>query len=191
MRWFAQQIFKILGWKIVGEVPPHPKAILVIAPHTSNWDFFYGMTTIFIKKAKAKFAIKKEIMFFPLGTILKWLGAIPIDRGAPTSIINGKRISQVSKMVELLNQQEKMFLIIAPEGTRKYAKRWKTGFYHIAVKAGVPIILGYLDYSKKEAGIGPTVYPTGNIDADIATIKDFYKTKSGKYPDQGVLDETN
>lgn len=185
MRWIVTQIFKWLGWKIVGDVPAEiHKAVLVIAPHTSNWDFFYGMSTIYIKRIPAKFAIKKEAMFFPLGPILKWIGAIPINRSLQAT--SGKKLNQVAMMTELLEKRQKLLLIIAPEGTRKYVTKWKTGFYHIATKAEVPIVLGYLDYANKEAGIGPILYPTGDIEKDMEQIQDFYKTKTAKYPEQGV-----
>jgi 1-acyl-sn-glycerol-3-phosphate acyltransferase len=185
MRWIITHIFRWLGWKIVGDLPPDiQKAVLVIAPHTSNWDFFYGMSTIYIKRVSAKFAIKKEIMFFPLGPILKWMGAISIDRSQQAN--SGKKLNQVSMITDLFQKRKKLLIIIAPEGTRKYAARWKSGFYHIATKAEIPIVLGYLDYAKKEAGIGPVIYPTGDIERDMAEIQSFYKDKTAKYPHQGV-----
>ena len=185
MRWIFSQLFKWLNWKIVGNIPIGiDKAVLVIAPHTSNWDFFYGMITIFLRHIPAKFAIKKEAMFFPLGKFLKRLGAIPIDRSLKYT--TDDKPNQVEMMAQLLQKEEKLLLIIAPEGTRSYAPRWKTGFYRIAIRAQVPIVLGYLDYAKKEAGIGPIIYPTGNIEEDIQVIQNFYKTKTAKYPLQGI-----
>ncbi len=185
MRWIITHIFKWLGWQVTGDLPPGiSKGVLVIAPHTSNWDFFYGMSAIYIKRIPTRFAIKKEIMFFPLGSILKWMGAISIDRTQKSN--THKKSNQVHMMTEILDKSEKLILIIAPEGTRKYAPRWKTGFYHIALGAKVPIILGYLDYTKKEAGIGPIIYPTGDIEKDMEQIQNFYKDKIGKYPHQGV-----
>jgi 1-acyl-sn-glycerol-3-phosphate acyltransferase len=181
--WLAQRLFKLLGWKIIGDLPPGlPKAVLVMAPHTSNWDFFYGMLTVFSKRAPIKFAIKKEAMFFPLGYILKKLGAIPINR-QPKNVGLRTQVEQISNIVK---NSKNLFLIIAPEGTRKYVLRWKTGFYHIAIQANIPIILGYLDYAKKHAGIGPVFYPTGHMEQDIQAIQDFYADKSAKYPSQGV-----
>ncbi len=103
---------------------------------------------------------------------------MPVDRS--------KNNSLVSAMVNILNKADRMVIMITPEGTRKYQPRWRKGFYYTAMEAKVPIILGYLDYPKKEAGVGPVFYPTGDIDADIEKIKDFYRTKKGKYPEQGV-----
>lgn len=155
-----------------------------MAPHTSNWDFFYGMTTVLIKQVPARFAIKKEVMFFPLGPILRWIGAIPIDRGGLAR--RDKGVTQVAMLTQLLQERERLVLIIAPEGTRRYAPRWKTGFYRIAMGAGVPLVLGYLDYAQRHAGIGPVFYPTGNMEQDMQAIQAFYKDKVAKYPAQGV-----
>ena len=181
MKWLAIYIFKWLGWKTVGDLPNGlDKIVLVVAPHTSNWDLFYGLCTIFIKDIPAKFAIKKEVMFFPFGPILKWLGAIPIDRSLKS------KHRQVDMMIDMLKKSQKLVLTIAPEGTRKYAPRWKTGFYHIALHANVPIAMGFIDYDKKQAGIGPIFHPTGDLANDMQKIQAFYKDKVAKYPDQGV-----
>jgi 1-acyl-sn-glycerol-3-phosphate acyltransferase len=180
------RIFKWIGWTMVGDLPPGlNKAVMVVAPHTSNWDAVYGIFSIvFIKNIAAKFAVKKEAMFFPLGLILKQMGAIPINRSIKTK--TGSKLKQADMLAEMFQNSKELILVIAPEGTRKYAPRWKTGFYHIAMKAQVPIILGYLDYAKKEAGIGPVIYPTGNMEQDMEQIQTFFKDKKGKYPHQGV-----
>ncbi len=182
MKWLAIHIFKWLGWQAVGDLPKGvDKMVLVVAPHTSSWDLFYGLCTVFIKGIPAKFAIKKEVMFFPIGPILKWFGAIPIDR----SLVTHKH-RQVDMMIDMLQTHAKLVLTIAPEGTRKYAPRWKTGFYYIATHAQVPIALGFIDYQKKQAGIGPLYYPTGDVAQDMHNIQAFYKDKVAKYPAQGV-----
>ena len=117
-------------------------------------------------------------MVGPLGWWLGKMGAIPVDRS--------KNNSLVSQMVSILNKSERMVIMVTPEGTRKYQPRWRKGFYHTAVEARVPIVLGYLDYSKKEAGVGPIFYPTGDTDKDMEEILAFYRTKKGKYPENGV-----
>ncbi len=184
-RWFALQVFRILGWKFVGNIPQDiRKAVLVVAPHTSNWDGFYGLLFCFVKKLPIKFAIKKEAMFFPLGPLLQRMGAIAIDRAGKQKSPTKK--SMIHFMASMLQQQASLMLIIAPEGTRSYVKRWKRGFYYIALQAHVPLVLGYMDYQKKHIGFGPVVYPTGNFDEDIQQIQAFYKDKMGKYPEQGV-----
>lgn len=185
LRAFALQIFRILGWKFIGSIPQDiKKAVLVVAPHTSNWDGFYGLLFCLVKKLPIRFAIKKEAMFFPLGPLLRKMGAIPIDRKKQSKLLG--RESMVHYIASILRQQTSLMLIIAPEGTRSHAKRWKRGFYYIAQQAHVPLVLGYMDYKKKHIGFGPVVYPTGNFDRDIEQIQSFYRDKMGKYPEQGI-----
>lgn len=151
---------------------------MIAAPHTSNWDFFYARCAFYIMGIDLRYTIKKEAMVGPLGWWLGKMGALPVDRS--------KNNSLVSQMVNILNSSERMVIMITPEGTRKYQPRWRKGFYHTAVEARVPIVLGYLDYSIKEAGVGPIFYPTGDADKDIEEIMAFYRTKKGKYPENGV-----
>ena len=185
LRWLAKQCLHLLGWQIVGDLPPGiSKAVVVMAPHTSQWDLFYVLMARFIKKIPARFAIKKEAMFFPIGPILRCVGAVPIHRAG--LMHQDKPLSQVGLMVEMLEQHDQLLLMIAPEGTRRYAPQWRTGFYYTALQAQVPIVLSYLDYGRKQAGIGPIFYPTGCIEADLKEIQAFYRDKAGKYPHQGV-----
>jgi|LakMenEpi03Aug12_release.lakeMendotaPanAssembly.Ray.scaffolds.fasta_scaffold249011_2 1-acyl-sn-glycerol-3-phosphate acyltransferase len=185
LRWLALQLFRVLGWKLMGNIPHGiRKAVLVVAPHTSNWDGFYGLLFCFVKQLPIRFAIKKEVLFFPIGPGLKWIGAIPIDRKKKSASTNGG--SMVQLMTAMLQQQDTLMLIIAPEGTRSRVKRWKQGFYHIALQAKVPLVLSYIDYKQKHIGFGPTVYPTGDIAKDLPQIQAFYKDKVGKYPEQGT-----
>ena len=124
-------------------------------------------------------------MFFPMNLILKFFGVIPIDRKKKAGGLS-KKNSMVDAMVQLFQEREELVIMITPEGTRKYVPRWKTGFYHVAKRANVPIVLGYLDYKKKHAGIGPVVVPGEDIDKDLDTIMDFYRGVKGKFPEQGV-----
>lgn len=179
-KFLSKVIFKISGWHVAGHIPPHiKKSIMIAMPHTSNWDFFFARCAFYIMGVDVRYTIKKEAMVGPLGFLLKKMGAIPVDRS--------KNNSLVSAMVDILKQADKMVIMITPEGTRKYQPRWRKGFYHAALGANVPIILGYLDYPKKEAGVGPVFYPTGDIEADMEKIKEFYRTKKGKYPENGIL----
>lgn len=185
LRWLALQLFLALGWKLVGNIPQDiKKAVVVVAPHTSNWDGFYGLLFCFVKQLPVKFAVKKEAMIFPIGPILKWMGAIPIDRKRKSKAV--KRGSMVQHMTAMLQQQDTLMLIIAPEGTRSRVKRWKRGFYYIALHAKVPLVLGYIDYRKKHIGFGYTVHPTGDIAKELQQIQSFYQDKVGKYPEQGT-----
>ena len=118
-------------------------------------------------------------MVFPFGPLLKAMGALPIDRSKNTRMVDA--------MIRIFKETPgDMCILVTPEGTRKYQPRWRRGFYHVAEGAGVPIVLGYLDYAKKEAGIGPTIYPTGDIEADMEKILAFYRTKTAKFPENGV-----
>ena len=179
MKFFAKLMYKILGWKLKGSIPTDiKKCVMVAAPHTSNWDFFYGVIAFYIMGIKIKTPIKKELFFFPLGIILNALGGIQVDRAKAGKLVDN--------IVDLFKKYDELVIFITPEGTRSYAERWKTGFWHIAKNANVPIILGYIDYSKKTAGVGPVFVPTGNVDKDIEEVKNFYRNITAKYPDQGV-----
>ena len=185
LSWLARQLLRILGWKLIGEVPQDiKKAVIVVAPHTSNWDGIYGLLFCIARKLPIKFAIKKEAMFFPLGLLLKSLGAIPIDRKLRRKV--GKESNMVQIMAALLAQPQPLLLVVAPEGTRKRVKRWRRGFYHVAQQAQVPILLSFLDYAQKRIGFGPVFYPTGDVEQDLREMQAFYQDKMGKYPEQGV-----
>ncbi|AXI24106.1 1-acylglycerol-3-phosphate O-acyltransferase [Cardinium endosymbiont of Sogatella furcifera] len=182
----AMALIKLLGWKInnAADSTIAQKAVVAFAPHTSNWDFIYGMLfKLSHPDVPLRFAIKKEVMFFPLSYLMKMLGAIPIDRNQIT-----KRTNMVAVMAEMLHQADALMLVIAPEGTRSHVKRWKTGFYRLAEAANVPIILGYINYAKKEFGLGPIFHRTGNMEQDIGSIQDFYRKIPGKYPEKEVVE---
>lgn len=180
-------IFWITGWKIAGVIPTHlKKAVIIAAPHTSYWDFLYARAAFFIMGLPVKVTIKKEVVNAPVfGWIVRQLGGIAIDRTPKKGTLKTK-VSMVDAMVSLLEDNDQMIMMVTPEGTRKYVKRWKTGFYRVAEQAKVPIILGFLDYKNKLAGIGPVFDPTGDYNNDLVEIMAFYKDKAGKYPDQGV-----
>ena len=165
------------GWTIKSTIPKEIKrAVVISAPHTSIWDFVIGRAAFYSKGiSNIHFLIKKEMFRFPLGPIIRSLGAIAIDRGK-----NNTTIQIVSKM---FGEKENFLLLITPEGTRRYSEHWKKGFYHIAVNAKVPIVLTYIDYAKKEGGFGPVLYPTGDFEKDFKFITDFYKDKTAKYPE--------
>ena len=176
----AAFIYKLVGWKAVGSIPDDlKKYVILAAPHTSNWDFFYGRLYFYIFKVPVKFFIKKEWFFFPMGILFRAMGGVPVDRST-----NSNLTDEIAKSFKL---HEEMAMMVTPEGTRSYSPDWKKGFYYIAQKANVPIVLGFLDYSKKEAGYGPVFYPTGDIDKDFAEFKSFYMTKKGRFPEKGVV----
>ena len=175
-RALSRLYFRISGWKLQGELPAEVrKCVMVAAPHTSNWDFPIARATFFLLKIPVKFLAKKELFFFPFGTVLKALGGIPINRKKSNNL--------VEEMTKMLKENDELVLLIPAEGTRKPVKKWKSGFYYTALNAGVPIVLGFMDYKEKIAGIGPVIYPTGDYDKDIAEIKDFFKDKTPKHPE--------
>lgn len=176
----SKLFFKITGWRLEGNLTPEMRrCVMIAAPHTSNWDFIYARAAFYLMEAPIRFTIKKEFMAFPFGPLLKSMGALPIDRSRNTKMVDA--------MIRLFKETPgDMCVMVTPEGTRKYQPRWRRGFYYVALGAGVPIVLGYLDYAKKEAGVGPVFHPTGDVEADIEAIKAFYRTKTAKYPEQGV-----
>jgi 1-acyl-sn-glycerol-3-phosphate acyltransferase len=113
-----------------------------------------------------------------LGSLVRSLGGIAVDRSKNNSLVDG--------MAQLFKEHDELVILITPEGTRAYQPKWRKGFYHTAMQAGVPIQLGYLDYKNKEAGVGPCIYPTGDYEADLEVIKAFYRTKAGRFPERGV-----
>ncbi|MBL4709682.1 MAG: 1-acyl-sn-glycerol-3-phosphate acyltransferase [Flavobacteriales bacterium] len=175
----AKFIFWMTGWKVVGENPKDlKKMVLIAAPHTSNWDLLYARAAFYIMGVPVQYTVKKELFFFPLGAILKSLGGIPIDRKTKGNMVD--------KMARFYSDYDELCIMITPEATRSYSPEWKKGFYYISQKVNIPIILGFLDYKKKEAGIGPIVYPTGDYEKDLEEIKSFYRTVTPKFPEQGV-----
>ena len=167
-------ILSLAGWRTEGQLPSNPKFVLVGAPHTSNWDLPYTLLTAFALRAPIHWMGKEAIFRRPFKGFFKWLGGIPVRRSQSHNL--------VEQSIQQFNRNDQLILTIAPAGTRKRVIRWKTGFYHIACGAGVPIVLGFMDYRRKAGGIGPMVHPTGNMEADMETIKDFYDGVTGKHP---------
>ncbi len=174
-------ILGLAGWRIEGRLPPIPKFVLVGAPHTSNWDLPYTLLMAFALKARIHWMGKETIFRWPFRGFFQWLGGIPVQRSRSQNLVEAT--------VQQFHRHENLILTIAPAGTRQRVLRWKTGFYHIACGAEVPIVLGYLDYRRKAGGIGPVVHPTGNIAADMRTIRAFYDGVTGRHPAQSMAVE--
>jgi 1-acyl-sn-glycerol-3-phosphate acyltransferase len=151
---------------------------MIVAPHTSNWDMPIGMAIVFAFKLKLNWLAKESLFRWPFGGLIRWLGGIPINRS--------KSCDVVARSIQVFKDKEKMIMVIAPEGTRKKANYWKTGFYHIAIGANVPIVMGFIDYARKMGGIGPTLIPTGDIEFDMRKIRCFYDKITGKIPDKST-----
>ena len=174
MQRVSRLILGLAGWRTEGRLPSIPKFVLVGAPHTSNWDLPYTLLFAFAFKARIHWMGKETIFRQPFKGLFKWLGGIPV--------IRSRSENQVEQSIQQFNRNDQLILTIAPAGTRKRVLRWKTGFYHIARGAGVPIALGFLDYRRKVGGIGPLIHPGGNVIADMETIQTFYDKVTGKHP---------
>jgi len=172
-------LYELWGWKkIITEEHPN-KYIICLAPHTSNWDFILGQLYSQAENLKPNFLMKKEWFFWPLGPIFKHLGGIPVFRQ--------KNTSMTDHLAETARNAEQFRLTITPEGTRSANPEWKRGFYYIAAKADLPILLYGIDYQKKEIVCTKTFIPTGDYDKDIIEIKDYFKDFKGKKPEKFAI----
>ncbi len=179
MRKFIRFLFRVFGWKIDEHLPPGEKRfVIVVGPHTSNWDFIIGRAAFVTYGIKAKFLIKKEAFVPGFGWLLKLLGGIPVDRK--------KRNNITEYAAQLFQENEELVLVFTPEGTRSYNPNWKKGFYYIAQQAEVPIYIAYIDYSKKIGGFHSKLEPTGDVNKDIEYIKGILSQFKGKYPEKGI-----
>ncbi len=152
--------------------------MIVVGPHTSNWDFVIGKLAFIYYGIEAKFLIKKEAFVFGFGWLLKAMGGVPVDRS--------KNNNLTDTAVRFFQESESLYLVFTPEGTRSYSPNWKKGFYYIAIKAKVPIYICYMDYKNKKGGFHSLFEPTGDVDADIAHIKNVLSQFKGKYPEKGI-----
>lgn len=166
---------KVFGWRLEGEKPTHPKFVVVAAPHTSGWDLPFMLATSYMLGVPISWMGKQELFAPPFGWFLKALGGIPIDRS--------KHHNTVSWAISEIQRAERMVLSVPAKGTRARAEYWKSGFYHIAHGAGVPMGLALLDYGKKRCGIGAFIMPTGDVRADMDRVRAFYADVTAKYPD--------
>ncbi|MDI9257038.1 1-acyl-sn-glycerol-3-phosphate acyltransferase [Flavobacterium sedimenticola] len=169
--------FRLMGWKIIGTINPEvKKCVMMVMPHTCNFDFFIGLLSRGIIGLEMNFVGKKELFVFPFGYYFRSIGGAPLDRSG------GKNV--VDAIVDVFNARDVFRMAIAPEGTRKKVHQLKTGFYYIALKAGVPIIPIAFDYAKKEVRIGNPVSVTGNYEADMEIILPHFKGAVGRFPEK-------
>lgn len=171
-RRFFAWVLRSCGWTLAGEFPNLPKLVFIAAPHSSWWDGFWGLMFKAAVGLDASFMAKKELFSGPLGPLLRRMGGIAIERSAAHGV--------VEQMVERFAERERLWLGIAPEGTRKAVTKWKSGFWQIAHEAGVPVMALYFHYPEKIIGIGPVFELSGDREADIARIRDFYRPWQGK-----------
>lgn len=174
-RALAHRLLGLGGWRVEGALPDEPRFVLIVAPHTSNWDFLVGVLAMFAIGLRSSWFGKHTLFRFPAGPILRWLGGEPIDRST-------KR-GTVETAVECFRTRSRWVLTLTPEGTRKRAEQWKTGFHQIAVGAGVPIVPVTFDYSRKVVGLGAPFRPTGDAVRDISAIRGLFRKEMARYPE--------
>jgi 1-acyl-sn-glycerol-3-phosphate acyltransferase len=182
LRGFSLAFLRLAGWRIEGALPAHAsKAVLIAAPHTSNWDLPYTLMVAFALRLNVYWMGKQSIFKPPFRGVMRWLGGIPVNREQSTNLV-------AASVAAIQTADGPLQLIVPPEGTRSKTRYWKTGFYHIAVGAQVPIVMAYMDYHDKRSGLGPVFVPTGDVDADMAAIKAFYAPFKGKNAGQFEAD---
>lgn len=174
LRLLTNFILRMVGWRVEGQMPDEPKVIWVGAPHTSNWDFMLLLALGFSLRAKLQFMGKAELFRPPFGFFFYWCGGIPVQRSKSNGL--------VEQMVKVIQDSQKFILAIAPQGTREHVSQWKTGFYHIAKNANIPILLGFVDGKRKVIGVGEIFTLTDNMEVDMENIQTFYAEMEGINP---------
>lgn len=175
-RGLAKAALALFGWRVMGQIPDLPKFVMIGGPHTSNWDFPIAMLLFIALGIRVSWMAKREFVGGPLGWLWRWMGGVGIDRRAAHGV--------VEQMVDAFEKREKFVLAIAPEGTRSKVKRWKSGFYHIAQGANVPIFPIVVDYGRKKLQLHPVFAPSGELTADLPQLQALYADVKGKRPDK-------
>lgn len=184
----AEKALKLMGWETDNHWPENlSQCVMIAAPHTSNWDALYARLALKALGVNVRLTIKDSYMQFPLGPFVRAMGGIGIDRRPKQA--GEPRLSMVQVMTDLFKQHPELVMLVTPEGTRARQEQWKTGFYYVAVNAGVPIALAYMDYEQKKAGVGKIIHPTGNFEEDMAEIMDFYAGIQAKFPKEFSVDQ--
>ena len=175
LRVLSKISLKIIRWRVEGSLPTdHKKYVLIVAPHTSNWDFILFVFAVSVLRLQPSVLIKDTLFRGPLGWFLRYCGAIPVNRKQAGSL--------VTYISDIYAAKEEFVLIITPEGTRSPNAKWKRGFHHVATTAGVPILVVYVDSARRKIGVEGLMQPSEDIDADIQTLKTFFDTKKGLKP---------
>ncbi len=182
LRAASRGFLRIAGWQVQGALPDRAgKCVLIAAPHTSNWDLPYTLMVAFVLNLRVYWMGKQSLFRWPFGPVMRWLGGIPVDRSRSNNLV-------AASAQAIVAADGPLQLAVPPEGTRGKTRHWKTGFYHIAIAAQVPIVLAYMDYERKVSGLGPVFQPTGDVQADMAKIKRFYANIKGRNATQFDLD---
>ncbi len=176
--WGMRTLFRRGGWRAERTEPTPRRCVIIAAPHTSNWDFPYTMGLLDELQLDVHFMAKQSLFRWPMGGFMRAMGGIPVIRDSGRNYVQA--------MIDEFAQREEFKLIVAPEGTRGNAQQWRTGFYHIALGAKVPIVLGMLDYRRKAGGLGPAIMPTGDYAADMAMLQTYYSAVTPRYPERAT-----
>ncbi len=179
-RWFCMAFLAVGGWKVAGDWPQHRKAVVVAAPHTSNWDGIWMLAAAGRYRITLRWMGKKSLTEGPFGWFVKWAGCVPIDRSKSNDVVQA--------MADAFAASEGLLLAVPPEGTRGLVREWKSGFYHIARKAGLPIVFAVMDYGRKTIRISGEIWPTGDYDADMKLIATHYADARGKHAGKFAVD---
>lgn len=171
-RWLGRTILRLGGWRIVGAFPDVPRVVIIAAPHSSAWDGIWGLAAKLAMSLKIEFMAKQELFWWPLAPLLRSFGAIPTDRHSAHGV--------VGDMAARFRARDTLWLVLAPEGTRRRVEHWRSGFWHIAQSAGVPVTCVYFHYPERTIGVGPTLDMSGDRAADMARIREFYAPWQGK-----------
>lgn len=171
----ARTLLRLAGWRAVGDLPR--TGIFIGAPHTSNWDFVLTVLVLWRARVAPRVLVKRELFWWPLGPVLRALGALPTERGTGAGL--------VARIVEQAGRDATFALVVAPDGTRRRTDHWKSGFYRIALATDLPVTLGFIDGPTRTTGVGPTIRLTGDVAADMDTIRTFYADKRGVRPGRG------
>ena len=171
-RAFGHAAVRLLGWRVEGELPNLPKFVVAVAPHTSNWDFVVGIAVMFALDLRIGFLGKHTLFRWPFGAVMRWMGGIPVDRASPHGVVGDS--------IAAFSQVDRRILAIAPEGTRRQVKQFKSGFLQIARGAKVPVLLASLDYEARAVRFGPTFTPGEDVEADRRRTEAFFATVRGK-----------
>lgn len=173
---FGRTGLRMAGWRVTGRIPEVPRFVAVVAPHTSNWDFVIGVLVMFALDLRILWLGKDTLFSTPLGPLLRRIGGRPVKRDTPEGV--------VADVAQTLRAEPRFVFALAPEGTRKRVPQWRTGFYRVAEATGAPILPVWMDYSRREVGLGELVTPTGDLEADIARLQRLYRAEMGRFPEK-------
>ena len=175
-RGLGRAFMRLVRWRVVGSVPNVPRLVAIAAPHTCTLDVLIAIAVLLAIGIRVRWFGKHTIFWEPLGSLLRWIGGIPVNRSAPGGLVN--------QAVTLFRTEDRLYLGLAPEGTRKKVEHWKTGFYRIAHAAGVPIIPVALDYRRRVADVGPALMPSGDYESDLARLKRHFRAEMARHPER-------